>query len=64
MKPDQLKEEFSKCKEDAAYFIRNYVKITHPVRGRVPFDLYKFQERIVNELGDQRFNILRNKAME
>jgi hypothetical protein len=59
MKPDQLKEEFSKCKEDAAYFIRNYVKITHPVRGRVPFDLYKFQERIVNELGDQRFNILR-----
>ena len=59
MKHDDLKEEFSKCKEDAAYFIRNYVHIVHPVRGRVLFDLYRFQERIVGELGKNRFNILR-----
>ena len=49
MSPEQLKEEIRKCREDAAYFIKNYVYITHPIRGRVKFDLYRFQERIVNE---------------
>jgi len=37
----------------------NYVKVTHPVRGLVPFKLYPFQERIVGELQNNRFNILR-----
>jgi len=36
-----------------------YVKVTHPVRGLVPFQLYPFQKRIVKELEDNRFNILR-----
>lgn len=59
MNPDQLKEEIEKCRNDAAYFIKNYVYITHPVRGRVRFDLYRFQERIVNEFGVHRFNLMR-----
>ena len=33
--------------------------MTHPVRGLVPFRLYPFQERIISELEDNRFNILR-----
>ena len=37
----------------------NYVKVTHPVRGLVPFQLYPFQKRIVKEIQDNRFNILR-----
>jgi len=37
----------------------NYVHVTHPVRGLVPFRLYPFQERIVGELQKNRFNILR-----
>ena len=36
-----------------------YVRVTHPVRGLVPFKLYPFQERIVGELQKNRFNILR-----
>ena len=36
-----------------------YVKVTHPVRGLVPFQLYPFQKRIVGELENNRFNILR-----
>ena len=59
MKPDELKEEIKRCREDAAYFIKNYVYITHPVRGRVKFALYRFQERIVNEFGNNRFNLMR-----
>ena len=37
----------------------NYIKVTHPVRGLVPFKLYPFQEKIVSELENNRFNILR-----
>jgi len=37
----------------------NYIRVTHPVRGLVPFKLYPFQERIVGELQENRFNILR-----
>lgn len=59
MKPDELKAEIEKCRNDAAYFIKNYVYITHPVRGRVKFDLYRFQERIINEFGAHRFNLMR-----
>jgi hypothetical protein len=58
MENDVLKE-FKRCKEDPAYFMCKYVKVTHPVRGLVPFKLYPFQERIVKEIEINRFNILR-----
>lgn len=52
-------KEFKKCKEDPIYFICNYIKVVHPVRGLVPFALYPFQKRIVDDLQNYRFNILR-----
>lgn len=54
-----LVAEFKKCKEDPVYFICNYIKVVHPVRGLVPFELYPFQEKIVAEFLTHRFNILR-----
>lgn len=59
MDTGDLKKEFAKCKEDPAYFIRNYVYITHPVKGRIKFDLYRFQERIIGEFNSNRFNLMR-----
>ncbi len=58
---DQKKaiEELKRCKVDPIYFIGNYIKTVHPVRGLVPFKLYGFQERIVNDLQNHRFNVLR-----
>lgn len=58
---DQKKiiEEFKKCSRDPVHFICNYIKVTHPVRGLVKFDLYPFQKRIIKNLGEHRFNILR-----
>ena len=58
MEADVLKE-FKRCKDDPTHFMSEYVRVTHPVRGLVPFKLYPFQERIVSELQDNRFNILR-----
>ena len=56
---DNILEEFKKCKEDPIYFISKYIKVTHPVRGLIPFKLYPFQTKIVKEIESYRFNILR-----
>ena len=58
MRQDYLKE-FVKSREDPTYFMAKYVKVTHPVRGLVPFELYPFQKDIVENLESHRFNILR-----
>ena len=59
MEQEELVEEFKKCRADASYFISNYIKVTHPVRGLVPFKLYPFQTDILKCLQEHRFNILR-----
>ena len=59
MEKQDLLKEFKRCAEDPIYFISKYVKVTHPVRGLVPFKLYPFQHRILSDLQDHRFNILR-----
>ena len=59
MENQKLLEEFKKCSTDPVHFISNYIKVTHPVRGLVPFKLYPFQERILSDLQSHRFNILR-----
>ena len=59
MDKSELVSEFKKCKDDPIYFISNYIKVTHPVRGLVPFKLYPFQKDILGALKDHRFNILR-----
>ncbi len=59
MEKQQLIEEFKKCSTDPEHFISQYIKVTHPVRGLVPFKLYPFQERILSDLEENRFNILR-----
>jgi hypothetical protein len=56
---DEIKEEFLKCKTDAVYFISNYIKVSHPKRGLVNFELYPFQRTIIKEFFTHRFNILR-----
>lgn len=55
----ELVKEYDKLKNDPVYFIREYVKVIHPIRGRVPFDLYEFQEDIIDHLQGNRFNIIR-----
>src|SRR5690349_21342704 len=49
--------ELLKCKKDPVYFIKNYIKVQHPVKGTVPFDLYDYQERFIRHMVDNRFVI-------
>ena len=50
-------EEFAKCYNDPVYFIKNYVKIVSLDEGLIPFDMYHFQEEMVQKFHDNRFNI-------
>ena len=49
--------EFLKCKEDPVYFAKNYIKIVSLDEGLVPFNLYPFQEKLVQNFHTNRFNI-------
>tara|TARA_R110000868_G_scaffold13711_10_gene63631 strand:- start:7044 stop:8615 length:1572 start_codon:yes stop_codon:yes gene_type:complete len=51
--------ELYKCSKDPVYFISTYIKVVHPIFGLVPFELYPFQETLINEFKANRFNILR-----
>ena len=49
--------EFLKCKEDPVYFARNYIKIVSLDEGLVPFNMYDFQEKLIKNFHESRFNI-------
>jgi hypothetical protein len=53
---DQI-EEFIKCKEDPVYFAKNYIRIVSLDKGLVPFEPYKFQEKLISRFHKNRFNI-------
>ena len=49
--------EYQKCMENPIYFIKNYIKIVSLDEGLVPFEMYNFQEDIVDTIHDNRFTI-------
>ena len=49
--------EIAKCMDDPVYFIQTYIKIVNIDSGLVPFDMYKFQEKMVNTFHTNRFSI-------
>lgn len=50
-------EEILKCSEDPIHFIKKYVQIVHVDKGLVPFDMWPFQEEMVQKFHDNRFSI-------
>ena len=50
-------EEYIKCKDDPVYFARNYVQIVTLDHGLQPFKTYDFQEKLINNFHENRFNI-------
>jgi len=45
--PHQKREIF-RCMNDPLYFMENYLRIQHPVRGQIPFEAYDYQKQLVN----------------
>ena len=55
---DQILKEVIKSGKDPVYFINNYAKISHPMRGLIPFKTYEFQTELINDFNDHRFNVI------
>ena len=49
--------EYLKCKDNPVYFAMNYVKIVTLDEGLKSFAPYDFQEKLINNFHDNRFNI-------
>jgi hypothetical protein len=60
---DIIKQEYIKCAMDPVHFFRKYCYITHPVKGRVLFHLYPFQEDTLKDFRAHRFSIV-NKSRQ
>lgn len=55
---DIVREEYRKCAASPVYFMKHYVKIQHPIRGTILFDLFPFQEQTLQDFADFKFNII------
>ena len=61
---EMIAEEYAKCVQDPAYFIKKYCYIQHPVRGKIKFMLYPFQENVLWAFVKHTRNIiLKNRQM-
>ena len=49
--------EFMACKADPVYFAEQHVKIVTLDHGLQPFQPYDFQQKLINNFHDHRFNI-------
>ena len=54
----EKQEEYKKCKEDPIYFCRNYMKIVSLDDGIVPFELYSYQETMIDSFINNRMTIV------
>tara|TARA_R110002074_G_scaffold246316_2_gene418304 strand:+ start:5563 stop:7134 length:1572 start_codon:yes stop_codon:yes gene_type:complete len=55
---EQILKEVVKSGKDPVYFINNYAKISHPMRGLIPFKTYDFQGDLIKDFNDHRFTVI------
>jgi hypothetical protein len=53
-----IRQEYIKCLNDPAHFMKKYCHIQHPQRGRVMFNLYPFQEKTLRLFRDNPYSIV------
>ena len=54
----QRVKEILKCGKDPSYFLNNYARISHPLHGLILFDTYQFQDELLKDFNDYRFNVI------
>jgi len=60
---ERVKEEFMKCAQDPVYFMKKYYMIQHPQKGRILFNLYPFQEKVL-KLYQKPDSLIINKSRQ
>ena len=54
---DEQVQEYVKCTLDPIYFTKNYMKIISLDEGVIPFKMWDFQEKLIRDFHENRFNI-------
>ena len=52
-----IAQEYIKCAKDPSYFMKKYCYIQHPTRGRILFNLYPFQSKVLHLFRDELYII-------
>jgi hypothetical protein len=52
--------QLAKCEIDPIYFIKNFIKVQHPVKGIVPFELFPFQEKLIKLFHNSKRSITKS----
>ena len=55
---EKILKEVIKSGKDPVYFINNYAKISHPMKGLIPFKTYDFQSDLISNFNDHRFTVI------
>lgn len=53
-----IRQEYIKCAQDPIHFFKKYCFIQHPQRGKILFNLYPFQSKVLSLLNDNPYNII------
>ena len=53
-----IRSEYLKCAKDPVHFMKKYCYIQHPQRGRIQFNLFPFQERVLKLLQENPYSII------
>jgi hypothetical protein len=54
----EILKEIVKAGKDPVYFTINFCRISHPQKGLIPFRAYDYQEDLLRDFNDYRFNII------
>lgn len=55
---EYVKAEYKRCASDPIYFFKKYCYIVNLDRGKVKFELYPFQEKVLQEIFKHDYNII------
>ena len=53
-----IQQEYVKCASDPIHFMKKYCFIQHPQRGRIPFHLYPFQEKVLKLFQENPYSVV------
>ena len=53
-----IRQEYLKCAKDPVHFMKKYCNIQHPQRGRILFNLFPFQEKVLQLFQKNPYSII------
>ena len=55
---EEILKEVVKSGKNPVHFTTNYCRISHPQRGLIPFKAFDYQQQLLTDYNDYRFNVI------